>query len=100
MGILAVVISIAFLALRIYLYVLWARLIIDWVLVLNRRFRPRGIVLVLFEIIFTVTDPPLKLIRRWVKPVRVGEVMLDLSLMILMFAIIVLMNVLTFVVLR
>lgn len=72
--------------LRIYTYVLWARFIIDWVMVLNPRFRPRGVWLVLIEFVFTVTDPPLKLIRRVLPPIRLGQISLDLGWMLTMFA--------------
>ena len=67
------------------MYVLWARFIIDWVLVLNRRWRPRGILLVLVEAVFTVTDPPIKMFRRVLPPIRLGQISLDLGWMVTMF---------------
>lgn len=79
-------------ALRIYTYFLWARLIIDWVLVLNRRFRPKGAVLVLIEIVYTVTDPPIRLIRKVLPPIRLGQISLDLGWMITMLVCIILIS--------
>ncbi|MGR4009607.1 YggT family protein [Leucobacter sp. 1207-22] len=71
--------------LRIYVLFLWARLIIDWVVVLNPRFRPRGIVAVLVEFVFSMTDPPLKAIRKVLPPIRLGQVSIDMGWMIAMF---------------
>lgn len=71
--------------LRIYIYVLWARFILEWVRVLAPRFRPRGIVLVIFEVVFTLTDPPIKMFRRVLPPIRLGQVALDLGWMVTMF---------------
>ncbi len=82
---LGLVLLILWWAIRIYMYVLWARFIIDWVLVLNRRWRPRGILLVLVEAVFTVTDPPIKMFRRVLPPIRLGQISLDLGWMVTMF---------------
>ncbi|WP_353055498.1 YggT family protein [Leucobacter sp. CX328] len=71
--------------LRIYVLFLWARLIIDWVVVFNPRFRPRGFVAVLVELVFSVTDPPLKAIRKVLPPIRLGQVSIDMGWMIAMF---------------
>ncbi len=73
------------LAIQIYIYVLWARFILDWVRVLNPRFRPRGALLVLFELVFTLTDPPIKMFRRILPPIRLGQISLDLGWMVTMF---------------
>lgn len=72
--------------LRLYTLVLWARFVLDWVMVLNRAFRPRGALAVLTELIFTLTDPPLKLFRRLLPPIRLGQVQLDLAWMLTMLA--------------
>lgn len=74
------------LAIQIYTYVLWARLILEWVRVLNPRFRPRGVLLVLVELVYTLTDPPIKLIRRVLPPINLGQVSIDLGWMVTMFA--------------
>ena len=64
--------------------ILLARFIIDWVQLLARSWRPTGVVAVLCEAIFTITDPPLRAIRGVIPPIRMGGAMLDLSPMVLL----------------
>jgi len=66
--------------------VLIARFVIDWVQMLARSWRPRGPVLVLCEIVYTITDPPLRALRSVIPPLRLGAVALDLSPMVLLIA--------------
>lgn len=80
------VIWLASLALSIYILILLARLVLDWVLVFARDWRPRGVALVIAEATYTVTDPPLRALRRVIPPLRLGSVRLDLGFMILMLA--------------
>jgi len=80
-------------ALWIAFILLMARFVLDWVQMLARQWRPRGLVLVFCEGLYSVTDPPLRAVRRVVPPLRLGAVMLDLSLMILIIVIIVLQNI-------
>ena len=63
----------------VFLLVLFARMILSWVPVLVRDWEPKGPMLVFAEIIYSITDPPLKLIRKVLRPVRVGNMMLDLA---------------------
>jgi YggT family protein len=63
----------------IFLLVLFARMILSWVPVLVRDWEPHGPMLVVAEIIYSVTDPPLRLLRKVLRPVRVGTMMLDLA---------------------
>ena len=63
----------------IFLLILFARMILSWVPVLVRDWEPRGPMLVFAEIVFSITDPPLRLLRRVLRPVRVGNMMLDLA---------------------
>jgi len=67
-----------------FVVLLWARFVLDWVRVLVRGWRPRGLVLVLAEIVFSITDPPLRLLRRIIPPVRIGPVAIDFAWLILM----------------
>lgn len=76
--------------LLVYLLFLIARWITDLVLVLGRSFRPTGPLLVIFEAVYTVTDPPLRFIRRILPPLRVGSVQLDLGYLVLFLVIFVL----------
>ena len=81
-----------FWALTVYLLLLIARWIIDLVLVLSRSFRPTGPLVLLFEIVYTATDPPLRFIRRFIPPLRVGSVALDLGFLLLFIVILVLQS--------
>jgi YggT family protein len=72
---------------------LLTRFVIDWVQLLARNWRPRGLVAAFCEAIFTVTDPPLRAIRRVLPPVRLGGAMLDLSPMVLLIAIYILQQI-------
>ncbi|MBD9699715.1 YggT family protein [Flavimobilis sp. GY10621] len=85
------------LVLWLYLLVLLGRVVIDWIQVFARDWRPRGAVLVLCELIFTLTDPPLKLLRRFIPPLRLGRVQIDLSFIVLFLACSLLMNVLAMI---
>ena len=61
-----------------------ARFVVDWVQLLARQWQPRGAIAVLCEVIFSVTDPPLRALRKVIPPIRLGGVMLDLSAMVLL----------------
>jgi YggT family protein len=79
--------------LSIYLIILIGRLVFDFVQIFARDWRPTGVVLVLVEAIYTVTEPPLRLIRKVVPPVRIGQVSLDLGFLILLIGIQILIGV-------
>ncbi|GAA1873210.1 YggT family protein [Myceligenerans crystallogenes] len=76
-------------ALFVYMLLLIGRLIFDWVQYFARDWRPSGIVLVLAEAIYTVTDPPLRLLRRIIPPLRLGAIQLDLAFMALFFLVVI-----------
>ena len=79
--------SILELLLWLYFIALLARLVSDWIQVFARDWQPRGPVLVVLEAVYTVTDPPLKFIRRFVPPIRLGSIALDLAFIILFIAV-------------
>lgn len=79
-------------ALVVYFYVLVGRFIVDLIRSLNPAWRPRGLALILAEIAFTVTEPPLKFLRRFLKPVRFGMFAFDLAWTVLFVAVIILRN--------
>lgn len=83
---------IAYWALQIYFYALIGRLILDLLISLRPGFRPKGLLLPVSEIIFTVTDPPLKFLRRFIKPVRFGAISLDFAWTLLVLVVILLRN--------
>ena len=65
-----------------YFLILMARLVFDYVQLFARSWEPKGFVLVLAEAVYTVTDPPLKFLRRFIPPLRLGQVSLDLSFLV------------------
>jgi YggT family protein len=75
------------LVLQLFFYVLICRLILDWIRVLAREWRPRGVVLVFAEVIYTVTDPPLKFLRRLIPPLSLGSVRLDMAFLVLILVV-------------
>ena len=79
--------------LTIYLVVLIGRMIFSWVQVFARDWRPSGVLLVIAEGIFTITDPPLRFLRRFIPTVRLGMMALDLSFMVLFIVILILLEV-------
>ncbi len=85
--------EVLFYVLTIYLVVLIGRMIFGWIQVFARDWRPSGIILVVAEGIFTVTDPPLKFLRRFIPPLRLGMVAMDLSFMVLFIVILILLEV-------
>ena len=76
--------------LLVALLFLIARIVLDWVQMLARSWRPSGFVLVLCEIIYSITDPPLRAIRSILPPIRIGMVALDLSPLVLFVVIFIL----------
>ena len=84
MGLIALVL---YWLLQAYFFALIGRFIVDLVLSINRGWRPRGALVVLVESIYTITDPPLKLIRKIVPPVRVGAIQLDFGWTLLLLAV-------------
>lgn len=73
--------------LRLFFYTLIIRFILDWVQVLARNWRPQGPILVIAEIVYSITDPPLNWIRRFVRPIRMGTIQLDLAFIVLFFGV-------------
>lgn len=85
--------SIAYYALLLFFLLMWGRFVLDLAQSFSRGWRPKGPVLVLAEIAYTVTDPPIKAIRRVLPPVRLGSVALDFGWSIIMLAVVILMGV-------
>lgn len=67
-----------------FIALLWVRFVVDWVQVFARRWSPSGVLLVLLEVVYTITDPPIKALRKVIPPLRLGSVMLDLSFLLVM----------------
>ena len=69
--------------LLVFLLLLIARLVMEYVFLFARSFRPSGAFAVVLEALYSVTDPPLKALRRRIPPLRLGQVSLDLSFIVL-----------------
>ena len=67
-----------------FIGLLWIRFIVDWVQVFARSWTPTGPVLVALEVVYSVTDPPIRALRRVIPPLRLGSVALDLSFIIVL----------------
>jgi YggT family protein len=76
-----------------YLAILIIRMILSWIQMFSRSWRPTGIVLVIAEAAFTATDPPLRFLRRYIPSLRLGTVGFDLSFTVLFLLVFVLTQV-------
>ncbi|WP_242902045.1 YggT family protein [Actinomadura terrae] len=75
-----------------FLLFLIGRLILEVLQSFARQWKPTGVVLVIAEAVYTVTDPPLKLLRRFIPPLRLGNVALDLSFTLLIVVVLIMIN--------
>jgi YggT family protein len=66
----------------LFLVLLFVRLVLEWVQAFAREWRPKGLVLVVAELVYTATDPPLRAVRRVVPPLNLGGIRLDLAFII------------------
>jgi len=89
----SVVASIVHLALLLYLLVLFARLILDYIPMFNREWRPKGAGLVAAEFAYTLTDPPIRFFRRFIPPLRIGSISLDFGFSLTILVVLILMNI-------
>ena len=76
--------------LLVFLILLFARFVVDWVMVLARNWRPSGLVAAGLEVVYTTTDPPLKALRKVIPPLNLGSIRLDLGFMVLLIAVLIL----------
>jgi YggT family protein len=71
-------------ALFAFWLLLIARVVVEFVRSFSRDWHPRGLTVVILEIILSITDPPVKLLRRLIPQLTVGAVRFDLSIMVLL----------------
>ncbi|WEV69774.1 YggT family protein [Bifidobacterium sp. ESL0775] len=76
--------------LGLYGTVLFIRVLIDWVFVLAPRWRPGHVLGSIIRVFYILTDPPLRWLQRFIPPIRLGNMGLDVTPMILWFIIAVL----------
>jgi YggT family protein len=87
--------------LLVFLVLLFARFVVDWVMVLARSWRPSGLVAAGLEVVYSTTDPPLKAVRKVIPPLNLGSIpplnlgsiRLDLGFMVLLIAVLILKNI-------
>jgi YggT family protein len=72
---------------------LWIRFVVDWVQAISRSWRPSGPLLVILEVVYSVTDPPIKSIRRVLPPLRLGGFAIELAFLLVMIGAYVLLRV-------
>ncbi|MEN8584256.1 YggT family protein [Burkholderia sp. RS01] len=81
-----IVFGLVYIVLLFIFVALIVRLVFDWVQMFAREWRPRGVALVAAHAVYSVTDPPLKVLRRLIPPLRLGGVSLDLGFLGLFIA--------------
>ena len=92
-GVVNIVWQLVFLLLWLVRWLLLGRLVIEMVRVFARTWRPVGTSAVAMELLYTATDPPVKLFRRLIPTVRLGGVGFDLSIMVLLIVVQILLSV-------
>ncbi len=80
----SIVFALLYLLLLLFFLALMVRLVFDWVQVFARDWRPKSVALVAATGVYSVTDPPLKLLRRLIPPLQLGGVSLDLGFLLLL----------------
>jgi YggT family protein len=78
------VLQIIYWALFFFIALMWIRFVVDWVQIFARSWTPTGFLLVVLEVVYSATDPPIKALRRVVPPLRIGTISIDLSFIIVM----------------
>jgi YggT family protein len=86
------IVGIIYWSLNLFLLALIGRLILDYIRIFSPNWRPRGVVLALAELIYSITDRPLRFVRQFVPPLRLGAVSLDLSFIVVFFVVQLLMR--------
>jgi len=76
----------------LYWLVMIGRLVLDLVRAFARNWSPRGVLLLLAEAVYSITDPPLRALRRVIPPIRIGTVQFDLAFLILLIGLQILIN--------
>ena len=91
--IVSLVATVAYFALLLFFLSMWARFILDLARTFARNWRPTGVILIVAEFVFTITDPPIRAVRRVIPPIRLGGIALDLAWTVVFLAVLILMSV-------
>lgn len=92
MSFLGVVGLIAWAIVSFFILLMWVRAITQLIASLARGWHPRGIALFVAEVSFTITDPPIKLMRRLIPNIRIGSISLDIAWMLVLIVAMILSN--------
>jgi YggT family protein len=90
----SLIFGVLYLVALLFFIALIGRLVFDWIQVFSRDWRPRGVVLVAAEGVYSATDPPLRTLRRVIPPLRLGAIQLDLAFTVLFILTLIVMRVL------
>ena len=93
MGPIGLIASILNVVVLLYILVLFARLILEYIPIFNREWRPKGPLLVVAEVTYTLTDPPIRFFRRFIPPLRMGGIAIDFAFALTMLLCFVLLSV-------
>lgn len=94
MGVIGLIAAILRILVSLYVVVLFGRLILEYIPMFNREWRPRGAMVVVCELVYTVTDPPIRFFRKHIPPLRLGPVAIDLGFALTMLLCFIAMSVL------
>lgn len=83
----AIVLTVLQFVLFIFMLLLLARVVLSFVIAISRDWRPTGAGLVATEGVYTITDPPIKALRRVIPPITIGQIRLDLAFIVLFFGV-------------
>lgn len=81
--------AIVYYAIAVYIFILVCRVVFDWISFFARDWRPRGVVLVIANFVYMLTDPPVRFFGRIIPPLRLGGVSLDMGFLIFFILLIV-----------
>lgn len=89
-----VVATIGYLVVLLFVVAMLVRIVFDIVQMVARQWRPHGLALVAAEAVYSTTDPPIRFVRRFIPPLRIGGIALDLAFMLIMLLAFILLQVL------
>ena len=88
----SIFLSVVYLLLFAFWILLVARIVTETVRSFAREWRPNGAVAIGLEAVFTVTDPPVRGLRRIIPSIPIGGARLDISIMVLLLVVYILMT--------
>lgn len=83
----SIIFSILFWVLEWFKLILIARVILDLVQMFSRDWEPKGFKLVAANLVYRLTDPPLRFLGRFIPPVRFGGIGFDMGFIALFFGV-------------